>query len=82
MRNAECGTSKAFSRKDAKACLFSGFDRQAVKESNRGGREENAELGTRNAECGRKNNTGQERNTRAGDSQVCVAGQLVCPVLL
>jgi len=40
MRSAECGTSKAFSRKDAKACLFSGFDRQAVKESNRGGREE------------------------------------------
>ena len=46
----------------------------------------NAELGTedkrgtQNAERGRKNNTGEEHNARVGDSQVCVAGQLACPV--
>jgi len=35
----------------------------------------------RSAECGTsKGFSRKERNARAGDSQVCVAGQLVCPV--
>jgi hypothetical protein len=75
MRNEKCGTSKAFSRKDAKACLFSGFDRQAVKESNRGGREEKQFLATlallvcvcSQADLERALASGREKRTRSAE---------------